>query len=806
MGGGLVMLPIKAIHPETRIEPWPSNGVPVDCNPPSLLWPTDKGASVRYTVRLSQSARFPQKRTVSDAGLPWAMYTPSDALEAGQWYWQVGVSKKGGIKWSDTHTFCVEPKSRLRKLPSADDLLETAGAARPRLMPPASDFRRNRTPGSRALAERLYRETSHLIGQDIPDDTHPPKQGDTEYQQFKFDRWRSKRLAAGQVKAVEGLMCAHLLIDDDRYIKEAIRRAVNIATWDPDGFTNEIISDFADASCVRAMAMVYDGAWERLSGKERKQLRKALVARCRRFFENAFNKVEARLFGAHLWQHLLTEFFEGAVALLGDVPEARSWCRYIYELWVARFPLIAGDDGAWANGPKYFGTNVETLILMSRYFDQFGAKGFDDQPWFRNASGFLQYAWPPGSENDGFGDGTELEAKPSANHLHWVAYLGHRFSDHDALDYVAAWQKAGASGNVSPRLALLSLGWKKPSKRKRKPQPKARLFRDTGLVSCHTDRERPDRNLMLAFRSSPFGSFNHMHSCQNAFNLLYGGERLLANSGYYVAMADPHAKQWYRDTRGHNTIRIDGTSQKRSSEGFGWIPRFIDGERVTYWMGDASNAYGDAGLIRFRRHVAVLHPGIVVIYDDLEADHDATWSWQLHAHRKLSFRHRDARFTARNSKGEANAAFTASTGYTVDIGDTFDPPAVNWGDKTYQGKTVETFPKRWHATVRTVPARFARFLTVISVGKRPTDIRPSPDGACRIGHWNIEADMDANSPASIQIVNTRAKTCLAVDTASIEFGDRKYRAPDASILIEDGRPVRSRDTLPAAAEKLISGR
>ena len=31
------------------------------------------------------------------------------------------------------------------------------------------------------------------------------------------------------------------------------------------------------------------------------------------------------------------------------------------------------------------------------------------------------------------------------------------------------------------------------------------------------------KNISLSFRSSPFGSGNHTHSNQNAFNLHYGG-------------------------------------------------------------------------------------------------------------------------------------------------------------------------------------------------------------------------------------------------------------------------------------------
>ena len=82
------------------------------------------------------------------------------------------------------------------------------------------------------------------------------------------------------------------------------------------------------------------------------------------------------------------------------------------------------------------------------------------------------------------------------------------------------------------------------------------------------------------------------------------------------------------------------------SDGYGWIPRFIEGNEISYVMGDASNAYdgtvardeyleeggvwnveftpengfGKPGVKKFRRHIAMLRPNIIVIYDELEAN------------------------------------------------------------------------------------------------------------------------------------------------------------------------------------------
>jgi len=147
----------------------------------------------------------------------------------------------------------------------------------------------------------------------------------------------------------------------------------------------------------------------------------------------------------------------------------------------------------------------------------------------------------------------------------------------------------------------------------------------------HTDLLQAENNLMISMRSSPFGSTSHAHADQNGFNIQFGGDKLFYNSGYRPSMGVPHYEQWFKATIGHNTVLIDGKGQPvGSGESYGWIPRFLHGETISYALGDASKAYDNrfnerqnAGVKLFRRHLVFLRPSIVVIYDELEADHNA---------------------------------------------------------------------------------------------------------------------------------------------------------------------------------------
>ena len=121
--------------------------------------------------------------------------------------------------------------------------------------------------------------------------------------------------------------------------------------------------------------------------------------------------------------------------------------------------------------------------------------------------------------------------------------------------------------------------------------PQARAFREVGVAYLHTNLVNTPSNLMLAFKSSPYGSYSHTHAEHNGFNLFYGGKALFSNSGYRPAMGDPHYLADYKNTRGHNSILINNMGQPFGSEAYGWIPRFLHGEQISYVLGDATNAY-----------------------------------------------------------------------------------------------------------------------------------------------------------------------------------------------------------------------
>jgi hypothetical protein len=89
-------------------------------------------------------------------------------------------------------------------------------------------------------------------------------------------------------------------------------------------------------------------------------------------------------------------------------------------------------------------------------------------------------------------------------------------------------------------------------------QPEARLFPDAGLAVMR------GRDYYLLVSNGVVGTRgfgNHKHNDQLSFEFHLGGVPLLVDPGSYVYTSDPEARNRFRGTAYHNTLRIDGVEQ-----------------------------------------------------------------------------------------------------------------------------------------------------------------------------------------------------------------------------------------------------
>ena len=806
----------RAIHPAVRAAAAPAGDAEVAVNPPPLLWPASPRRDARYAVRLSQDPDFADGETIAAADLPWAVFNAHTKLAPGKWRWQYGVAVKGKTTWSEAMSFRITDAAREFVTPPAAAMLAACPESHPRVLMTAEQLPAFRERVAKdPEAQRIVRAARRFV--DAPlrseDSGRPKKKGKNKAQAKKFATWASKGLGGKMKGAATALAKAYLITGEERFGRGAVRVATHVAGFDVQGVTSRKVSDFADGACLEAMTVVYDSCYDLLSDDDKAALRKAIKARAGRMFGSWRNRLETRVFSAHIWQHILHQFAEAAFATLGEIPEAELWATYVYEIWIARVPLQGGSDGGWANGNNYFGTNYSTLIYIPTFFRRLTGVSFFDHPWYQNTPYYLLYTWPPRSCNDGFGDGYDRRGMPPTSRVGFADVLSRETKSPVAAWYVNAclggkrdlltrdktftWYRLQAGAEQGPPAVPTSLDL-----------PQGRAFKDIGVVAMHTDLGNTDKNLMVALRSSPYGSFNHAHADQNAFNVLFAGQPLFYSSGYYIAYGDDHFKEWYKHSRGHNTVLIDGKGQEFGPEGYGWIARYLDGRRVTYCLGDASRAYGRAGLKRYRRHLALLRPSTVVVYDELEADHSAQWTWLLHSPSAMSVEGQQ-KLVGATGAAAARVDVMGSVPLRIEVDDRFDPPADNWRGVKERDGSIKQYANQWHARVdATQKLKRMRYLAVVQIAPSGEDagvkdVVRREDGWLTVGQWRIRAELDASKPASLEVRSADGSTTLAADAPATDVGGKPRPVGCASVLAEteagESTIQTSEDQLPGGA-------
>jgi len=778
-----------AVYDRYLNHPEPAYGIDVPFNSPVLRWPVQK-KSATYDIRLAQDSAFDAKATIYQENIPWALFNPHRQLAQGRWYWQYRVS---GGAWSAIHSFDITPAATVLVSPPATQFLQGIPQNHPRVLADSLDV-----AGIQALpadddVQAIIRDATSALKQAIPseeDGLHENTfvQADRN---LKLQQDASKRLGDFAYQTVMPLSQAYLLTGDDRYRTHAIRIAKAVAAWDPKGISH--LNDFGDARCMLAMAIAYDTFHERLDAGEKDSLLRAIAARAHGFYTNWQNNIEAKVLSGHVWQHILHYFFQTGIAVYREIPEAADWLEYAYELFLARAPVLGGADGGWIEGASYFRMNMETLLDIPLYIKKY--TGFDfihAHPWYVNHIDWLLYHVPPGSSADGFGDNTEDVFSPGAAYIAYAEVLAKLTGSTKAAWYAKACRQYEHPDLSSDR----SLRWIRLAKTAHLATPEVPLnlkmetgkaFREIGLAALHTNPGHTPENLMVAMRSSPFGSYGHFLSDQNAFNVLYGGKRAFFRTGYKVTMKDPHRTGWYQHTKSNNSILIDGAGQPYSTEAYGWIPIFLKGKTMAYVKGDASAAYSsretgeDYGLRKFYRHLVLLKPDIIVVYDELEAERPVNWSWLLHSMAEITLDTAGNSFSSRFEGFSGVGKLWSPTALSWSLTDTFEVHAENWrGSRNHSGQLKTYDDEQWHLNATNVEkVATTRFLAILQVG-RTADLQHIGEAyrngtlTVTVGDWSITAQLKTSRAPNLSITNRPATTAFSTNTDQLSLAGQTF--------------------------------
>lgn len=774
----------ERIHENERVTPYPQAFHKPFINPAPLLLPPNmkKGDSVQFA--LSTSKKFEDNATQLSKPTAWHVFNPHRTLQPGTWYWRFRSIGKDGkpTAWSETYEFTMDEETPqfatppfetfLRNIPRKVSrlycfLADSIGKARER-MRQSPDF------------GPMITESREALAMDYRTDTAPYKKISIMYKHTCY------------------LHTAYMMLQRKIYTDKMMQNVRCLLNADVD--ESVLANDFKAGELAFVLACTYETCYAQLTANERKRIESILLTVLDRYIPHIVGKEEVHFFDNHFWQFTFRHLLQAALVIYDKYPVAKDYLEYSYELWTSRAPASGFNrDGNWHNGTSYFSANAVTLLYVAELFSHLTKVDFWQHPWYQNSGIGQTYSWLPNSSAAGFGDGHEkLNPQPLGVRSAYADYLARKTGDPYAAWYSSLNQKY--LDEYETRLFRLASGRERPANTELPDGfPKAVWFKDSGEMIANSNLNDLDNNLCLSFHSSPFGSGSHTHSNQNAFNLHFRGVPVYRAVGHYMNFKDAHNMLSYRNTRAYNTVLIDSIGQPFTTRAYGNIVRMFNGEHISYALGDASNAYcgtseypmwqenfkkagleqspengfGNTPMKKFRRHIFLLHPDIVVIYDELEASKPVHWDWLLHS--RQQFRIDGNRLTTVCPEGRFTSVAELFSEQPFQISQTDKYQAAPNKAIAVRG---EEFYKEWSLDARFTPCKKNRVLTLIRVtpdGEKPLPAMREEDGTFRLGNWVIKAELNADRPAMLHIRNIQHQATFGYGLKEMDVDGQTYR-------------------------------
>lgn len=783
------------VHENMRVTPYPQQQNSLYLNPSPLIVPVAMRKAEFLQFSLSQDQSFPEGKTIQSKLVPWCMFNPHQILASGTWYWRFRSVDKAGkaLAWSETYQFVV-----------TDDVPKF-------VTPPYETFLKNMPKGypriycflEKGLKKAPATIQSHPEYKDLVSRAETALKTDYETSPQPYT------LAGKMGQMANYLYTAYRATGKQIYADKMLAYVRPLLATMPD---KKLENDFYCGDVLFLLTHTYDACYDQLTENERQLLEE-------RVFEIAAHHhatqrtgaVENHIFDNHYWQRAFREMLQVGLTFADKNDTAKEMLEYCYELWTARAPASGFNrDGEWHNGQGYFQANTKTLWYVPDFMSYMTGTDFLQHPFYKNLGKALVYAWPPRSMSAGFGDGNERMLNPDRQRVALADYIARETGDPYAVWYCN--ENKNYFSDFDSRLYRIGKSSKTYSADQALPDdtPKAIWMKDTGEMLAHSNLPRYRENLFLSFRSSPFGSGSHTLADQNSFNLHFRGVPVYRSTGYYLNFSDPHNLMSYRHTRAHNTLLVDGIGQPFSTKAYGKVVRMLNGEHISYCLGDASNAYcgiseypmwiqnfkeskveqsvengfGETPLKKYRRHMLLLHPDIVVIYDELEADKPVRWDWLLHSPVKFAINEKENMLTTvyPEKKFSSVAQLFSNSACTITQTDQFvEAPDMK------KAKKDQKCPNQWHMTAAFEKSPANRILTIIQIQPDGTTARKLVRNGnnFRIGSWEITAELDAAKPAELLIRNPKNKAVFSFGNENLNIEGTDYQREKGTSLLYD---------------------
>jgi hypothetical protein len=162
------------------------------------------------------------------------------------------------------------------------------------------------------------------------------------------------------------------------------------------------------------------------------------------------------------------------------------------------------------------------------------------------------------------------------------------------------------------------------------PSFTSRNMPGSGFAVMRSDWTREARYMVVNY--GPYAG-NHTHHDLLSFELYAYGVPLAVDAGIGATYDDPLHETWYRSSRAHNMVVVNGRNIERQGAR-GEDVRWASTASVEYFAA-SHGGYASIG-IRHRRAILFVKPDYWVVADDLEgAQPTDTLSWYLHTPSRL---------------------------------------------------------------------------------------------------------------------------------------------------------------------------
>lgn len=836
-GTGICPLEMNCIRQKGNREfPYPIEGHTVITNPPVFTWPMvdyeypktfpaqlpDKELDdfLRYDIQLGRTPDFSDEDAILRTNLRLPFYNPHKVLRSGVWYWRY---RTAGQEWSSTFTVNIPEETPHFESPDAKDAARMLAETHPILF--KAPVVENPTADQQTLLKTLRKKaaaayTKEAAAYKVKGQPIPPNASESERSQIMRFHLRYEFEAICQ--SLQDLLTIYQIDSNNEYLVKVLALSDYIAAKDPVKMYHT--ADFTGAKCMSTLARVYDAVFVHLNSKQKqiyehfiREVASRIIAHC--LLEN-IGSADGILY-AHFFQHTFCDVFSTSIVMRNHIPEANTWFEMLYDIWLSRSPGGGFlSDGVWPNGNiGYIHVNMESMVSnYLLYRDLFGVNLFR-HPWYANCANALAYTIPLHSAGDGFGDDCERISGYNSLRQDFAYILGQELNNPFAVNY--AYALSGQPKEKPYRFTKSNFAeyriQHKPCQVKTMDMsgiPQSVVFPQTGIVVMNTDVLNAENNIFVSFRSSPFGVGSHGMAEQNSFNLSYKGKPIFYPTGYKVTTADKHYLLAHKHSRARNTIIVDGKTQAYSHSAYGWIARYLDGKDITYTLGDASKAYvpfdksainwitvlknanaytSENGFIlteednpkvkKFRRHLVLLRPNILVVYDELEAEKAVTWTFQLNGLERsnMSIDAEHCSMIANTDNCDVLTNVFGSQQLKVSLIDTSYVKPFDWLNPQ-RGRAAKTFEKnQYHSRFENAEkCKRMRFLTIVQIDETDTmrfvEAKPDSKGTMTIGQYRINGQLDTNREARLEIENTTTGEYLlyGADSPSGKSNKRKY--------------------------------